>query len=194
MAGSTIPRRNGAGHVGVHAAYANGDRRKRHPGGMAGVAGSRSGNVDSRLAGGASPVMAGSTGARSDQGVGISGRQPGRSFMTRIARGVRYQVSSRLACSRATVMASIACTLNDALGYPVLKTAGCPVDVQVACIARRCGWNMRRRLSRRPTGGAVASCAIPWGATELALGVAGFAVHPGVGAIQKKARRIVVEG
>jgi hypothetical protein len=114
--------------------------------------------------------------------------------MTRIARRVRHQVSNRLAGSRAAVMATIACALNDALGYAVLETAGCPANVQVACVAGRCGWNMRRQLSRRPPAGTMASCAIPRGAAELALGVTGFATHPGVGAIQKKARRIVVEG
>ncbi|BAN34811.1 hypothetical protein SCD_n00971 [Sulfuricella denitrificans skB26] len=77
-----IPGRNGARHVGMHPAHANGDRRKRHAGSMARIAGSRGGNVGRWLAGGACSVMAGGTGTGSDQGMGISGRQPGRGFMT----------------------------------------------------------------------------------------------------------------
>lgn len=91
-------------------------------------------------------------------------------------------------------MATIACALDDALGYPVLESARRPADVQVACVAGRCGWNMRCRLSWCSPGGTMARCAIAGGAAELALGVTGFAVHPGVGTIQKKARCIVVEG
>ena len=194
MTASAVPGCNRTLHVGVHPAHANGDRRKSHPGGMTGIAGSRSGNVGSRLAGRASSVMAGSAGAWRDQGVGISGGQPGRAFMARIARGVRRQMPGRLASGKTTVMAGIACPLNNALGCPVLKTGGCPAGVTVAGVAGRCGRNVGRRLSGRPPAGTVAGCAIAGSAAEQALGVAGFAAFLGVCAIQKKARGIVVEG
>lgn len=193
MAARAIPGCNGTGHVGVHPAHTHGDRRKSHPGSMAGITGSRGGNVGSRLAGGAGAVMAGGAGAWRDQGVGISGGQPGRTFMARIARGVRRQMLGRLACGSTAVMTAIACPLNHSLGYPVLETAGCPADFIVAGVAGRCGGNMRRRLPWRPTAGTVAGRAIAGSSPEQALGVAGFAAFPGVGTIQKKARGVVVK-
>lgn len=99
----------------------------------------------------------------------------------------------RLACGRTAVMAGIASPLNHPLGYPVLKTAGCPADLIVAGVAGRCGRNMRRRLPWRPTAGTVASRAIAGSPTEQALSVAGFAAFPGVSTIQKKAGGVVVE-
>ena len=99
----------------------------------------------------------------------------------------------RLACGRTAVMAGIACPLNHPLGYPVLKIGRHPTDVQVTGVAGSGGRNMHYRFSGRPPAGTVAGCAIAGRATEHALGVAGFAALPGVGAIQKKARGIVVE-
>ena len=99
-----------------------------------------------------------------------------------------------LACGSTAVMAGIACPLNYSLGCPVLKIAGCPADVPVAGVAGSGGRNVGRRLSGSPPAGTVAGCTIAGGAAEQALGMAGFAAFPSVGAIQKKSRGIVVEG
>ncbi|BAN34810.1 hypothetical protein SCD_n00970 [Sulfuricella denitrificans skB26] len=100
----------------------------------------------------------------------------------------------RLAGGRTAVMTGIACALNNSLSCPVLEIGWCPADVQVTGIAGSGGRNMHRRLSGRPPAGTVAGCTIAGSASEQALGMAGFAGLPGVSAIQKKARRIVVEG
>lgn len=100
----------------------------------------------------------------------------------------------RLAGGRAAVMAGIACALNNALGCPVLEIGGRPADVPVTGVTGRRGGNMGRRFSGRPSAGTVTGCTIARRAAEQALSMAGFAVNPGVGAIQKEARRIVIEG
>ena len=114
--------------------------------------------------------------------------------MARIARCIRRQMSSWLACGCTTGMAGIACPLSHPLGGPVLETGGRPANVPVAGVAGSRGRNMGRRLSGRPSAGTVAGCAIAGSASEQALGMTGFAAFPGVGAIQGKARGIVIEG
>lgn len=53
---------------------------------------------------------------------------------------------------------------------------------------------MQCRLAGCASTNAVTGCAIAWSTPEQALRVAGFASFLGVCTIQKKARRIVIEG
>lgn len=52
---------------------------------------------------------------------------------------------------------------------------------------------MRCRFSRRLPTGTVAGCTVTRRAAEQSLSMAGFAVHLGMGAIQKKTSGVVIE-